>query len=178
MICACGFPHLKVKYFKLGVKTSMPIHAYLNIKGKQTGSIPEASEAKGGIRVYKIDHNLLWPIDVETGEPTGRRHHLPLRICKKIDGSSPLLYRALTSAELLECDLKLYHWEKGVETHYYTIKLNNSKITEIRIFEAIAVDPDHEELDPMEEVSFSYDNIVWRHEPTGREHEDAWGHET
>ena len=45
---------------------------------------------------------------------------------------------------------------------------------EIRIFEAVAVDPDHEELDPMEEISFSYDTIIWRHEPTGCEHEDAW----
>ena len=47
----------------------MPIHAYLDIKGKQTGSIPEASQAKGGIRVYRIDHNLLWPIELKADSP-------------------------------------------------------------------------------------------------------------
>jgi len=26
----------------------------------------------------------------------------------------------------------------------------------------------------MEEISFSYDTIAWKHEPTGREHEDGW----
>jgi len=158
----------------------MPIHAYLGIKGEKTGVISESSDVKGQvgrIRVYRIDHNLFLPIDVATGQPTGKRSHFPLKICKKIDEFSPLLYKAMTEAEKLESILRLYHWESGVETNYYTIKLNKSMITEIKIFEAVAVDPDREELDPMEEISFSYNSIVWKHESTGREHEDTWGHE-
>lgn len=72
--------------------------------------------------MYKIDHNLQLPIDKASGAPIGRRQHSALKICKKIDATSPLLYEAMTSAEQLECDLKLYDWGKGVEK--ITIQLN------------------------------------------------------
>jgi type VI secretion system secreted protein Hcp len=154
----------------------MPIHAYLGLKGKTMGVISKISKEgdEDDIRVYRIDHQLVHPIDPENGQPSGKRRHMPLRICKKIDKFSPLLYEALTKAEQLECDIKLYHWESGTETHYFSIKLKKSLISSIRVFEAVELDPDQEELDPMEEISFSYDTIAWKHEPTGREHEDGW----
>ena len=54
------------------------------------------------ILVQAVDHSIAIPRDTQTGLPTGKRVHHPMKITKMYDKSSPKLYQALVTGERLE----------------------------------------------------------------------------
>lgn len=156
----------------------MPTPAYLSIEGEKQGKISGGAltaDSIGGkaqqghedeIYVQAFKHIIEKPVDSQTGQPTGPRVHQPMTITKEFDKSSPLLYNALVTGETLKtCELKWYRTSReGKQEHYFTIKLTDAIVTNITAYMPNCLDDKNNKLTHLEDVSFSYRKIEWKHE--------------
>lgn len=152
---------------------------YLTVTGASQGAINgdcSQSGRENSILVYNMDHTVEIPRDTHTGLPTGQRIHKPLTILKHKDQATPLLYQACCTGEHISSfELDYYRInDKGQEEHYFTITLSNAIIVEMREYTPTTFLEKHKPYHDMEEVSFSYEKIVWTYEPDGVESEDDW----
>jgi type VI secretion system secreted protein Hcp len=125
--------------------------------------------------VLAFDHVVEIPAD-DRGIASGRRVHRPIRITKEIDKSTPMLYQALCTGELLtEMTLEWYRIDgSGEEELYYTMQMFNGLVTKVHPWVLNTLDAANSHLKHMEDVYISYEKIIWTWEPDGIEYEDAW----
>jgi len=166
----------------------MPTPAYLSIQGSTQGKITEGAFTEDSVgNIYQegheneilveaFSHTVSVPTDPQSGQPTGQRVHQPLTITKVFDKSSPMLYKALTTGELLpRCEIKWYRTSQtGTQEHYFTIKLEDAIITNITGRMPNCQDPNQAHFTQLEDVSFSYRKITWTHEIASTSGEDDW----
>jgi len=126
--------------------------------------------------VKAFSHNISIPRDPQSGQPSGQRVHEPLTISKLYDKSSPLLYNALTKGETLPTvELKWYRTSyEGKPEHYFTIVLEDAVIVNIASNMKAEQGEAKTQVSPIEEVSFAYRKITWRHEIASTSGEDDW----
>lgn len=166
----------------------MPVPAWMSVEGKESKTIskeagsPESigklsrPEHKDEILVWSFDYTVTQPTDHASGEATGTRVHGVAKITKMFDKSSPLLFKALTTAELLtEVVFKFFRIEGAAETHYYTITLENARVTEFNAWMPNFQDPSQAHLQQMENVSFRFTSITLEFLDGGIRHTDSWG---
>ena len=152
---------------------------YLVLKGQNQGNIEGSIEVKGHekkILVQAVNHSIEIPKSPQTGLPTGKRVHGPMTLVKEVDKSSPKLFQALTSGEQMEeVTLEYYRISpKGIEEKYYTVKLFNAILTNIRAWTPNCLTDENKQMGHMEDVSFTYEKICWTYDPDGIEAEDSW----
>lgn len=157
----------------------MPMPSYLVLEGQNQGKIEGSNKIKGHegkILVQAVEHAIEIPKSPQTGLPTGKRIHCPMTVTKEIDKSSPKLFQALTSGEQMkEVVLEYYRISpKGMEEKYYSVKLQNAIITSIRSWMPNCLVPADKQMGHMEDVSFTYEKIVWTFDADGIEAEDSW----
>jgi type VI secretion system secreted protein Hcp len=124
-------------------------------------------EREGTIECFGFKYDLTTPRDPASGSLTGRRQHSPITIVKRVDKSSPLLYRALCHNELVtSVELRFYRplpGGAGAEEHFYTILLENGYVCDINSVGR-----------GLERVSFVFEDITWTYEIGGATHKDRW----
>jgi len=165
----------------------MPTPAYMSIEGKTQGNISSGAstaESIGNtwqeghedeIMIQAFDHNILIPTNPQNGQPSGPRRHEKLTVVKNFDKTSPLLYNALTSGEALDCEIKWYRTSmEGTPEHYFTMKLTDAVIVDIKACMAHCQDAATERFGHEEQVALNYRKIEWRHEVAGTAGEDDW----
>ena len=158
----------------------MAIQAYISIlelekSGKVTGDCKQKGR-EGWIFVYAFEHEVVAPRDPHTGQASGKRQHKPLVITKKFDAASPLLYQALCHNEVVKkLELQWFRTAKtGVEEHYFTHKLENAIVTQMRPYMKNTLDPDFTHYEHMEEVAFTYQKISWDAVVDKKAAQDDW----
>lgn len=143
---------------------------FMTIKGATQGFITEGAFTPDSVgNIYQNGHEdeifiqdfnygSSVPVNVGTGQPNGQRTHSLFNIVKRLDKSSPLLFEALNKGETLtNVELKVYRTSyMGKQEHYYTVALEDAIIVDI--------DVSNSEIEPVENVSFTYRKIVLRHE--------------
>jgi type VI secretion system secreted protein Hcp len=144
----------------------MALNAYLRLKGQKQGEIKGGVTQKGregAILVIAADHEVATPRDAATGRAAGRRVHSPFVINKTLDRSSPLLYNALVTNEIIsEWELQFFApAATGAEVQRYTVKLTNAIVTDIKFHLPNTQDPDLAKYSEYEEVAFTYQRIMW-----------------
>ncbi len=145
----------------------MALNCYITkIKGETQGEIKGSVTQKGRegwIECFAFDHKVHSPRDQASGLPTGKRVHSPLRIIKAIDKSTPLLMNVLVNNENIpELELRFFTPSKaGAETNFYTIKLTNANISEVKPYMLLNRNPEYMKYPEMEEVSFTYQKVEW-----------------
>ncbi len=141
----------------------MSLPAHMKIRGDKQGEIEGSCDMEGRegtIFVHHAQHAVTVPSSIADG---GKRMHDPLVIMKNIDKSSPILNQALVQGERLHVTLKWYRINPhGNEENYFTHTLEGA------IIKSISLDME------FEQVSFTYEKIVWCWEPSGIETEDHW----
>jgi type VI secretion system secreted protein Hcp len=166
----------------------MPIPAYLTIKGTKQSDITEGALTQASVgQLYKDDHKdeilveafkheITKPTDPQSGQVTGDRVHHPIVITKVFDKSSPMLYNALCTGEMLkEVELKWYRATKdGPLEHYFTTKLEEAIIVNITAYMPNCQDKNLAHFTHLEDVSITYGKISWRHELAKTEGQDSW----
>lgn len=157
----------------------MPMPLHLEVEGKNQGKIEGSCEMQGRegtILVQALTHSVHIPRSPQTGLPTGKRVHDALTITKEVDKSTPKLYQALcTGEQMASVVIKWYRIDpSGTEEHYFTTKLEDAIITEIKAWMPNALDENKATFKHMEDVSFTYKKIIWTWEPDGIESEDDW----
>jgi len=166
----------------------MPTPAYISIEGKTQGPITQGAftlDSVGNIYqeghedevlVEAFSHTVAVPTDPQSGQPSGDRVHKPVVITKVFDKSSPLMYKALASGEMLpKVEIKWFRTSpEGKQEHYFTTKLEDAIITNITARMPNCQDPSQAHFTHLEDVSFTYRKIIWTHEKAGTEGEDDW----
>ena len=156
----------------------MAMTAYMKVTGNTQGPINGDCPQKGRentVLVYELDHIVEIPRDTHTGLPTGQRIHKPLRITTHFGMHSPKFCQACCSGEQVQVEIDFY-WitDKGQEQHYFTIKLTNAIIVEERMWYPYTFLEENKPYHHMQDVTFTYEKIVWTYEVTGIEGEDDW----
>ncbi|MHA6574959.1 Hcp family type VI secretion system effector [Pseudomonas yamanorum] len=165
----------------------MPTPAYLSITGAKQGLITAGTFTQDSVgNIYQeghedqilvqgFQHQVIIPRDPQSGQPTGQRVHKPLMISKIFDKSSPLLFNALTSGEMLKCSLEWYRTSSvGTQEHYFTIELYDAILVDIQSRMPNCQDPSNAHFTHLEDVYFTYRRIIWTHKACGTSGEDDW----
>jgi type VI secretion system secreted protein Hcp len=129
------------------------------IKGERTGWIRGSVGQKGregSIRVISLDYDITQPIDVASGNMTGRRKHSDIVLIKEIENSTTFLYNALSNHERLEVEFRLSRGEVPLQS----IKLSNCFLLSINLFSVPTV-PTNKIMafDQYEKISFNYSTM-------------------
>ncbi len=146
--------------------------AFLTVEGAKQGLISKGCNTQGSlgnkhqimhcdeIMVLSCSHNMVR----HSGEHRGS--HSPLSITKNIDKSSPLLATAWGREEWLNCKLDLYRVNNfGVNEKYYTLQLNQAKISSISLMMPDVIDKPGGETHEI--INFVYKDIIWTHHIAG-----------
>ena len=145
----------------------MALNAFLKIKGAKQGEIKGSVVQKGRegkITVIAFQHELNTPQDVLGRQTSGKRMHKPFVITKELDKSTPLFYNALIENETItDWELQCFTAQSktGTEANYYTIKLHNVKVMDIKSTMPNNKDVELANLNIYEEIAFTYTKIEW-----------------
>ena len=109
---------------------------YLKVEGTKQGSFKGGIERNGSrwIEITAFSVGLISPRDAATGQASGKRQHKPISITKEVDESSPQLFRAATTNEVLK-DVVIQSVRldpHGKEQIYQTITLKNAHIPQVQ----------------------------------------------
>jgi type VI secretion system secreted protein Hcp len=165
----------------------MPTPIYMTVEGVTQGDISAGAmspdsvgtvyqeDHEDEIQVLAVEHNIIIPRDIQSGQPSGPRMHNPIKITKRVDKSSPLLYQALVTGESLTCSIEWYRTgEDGTQEPYFIQEIEGAAVVDIKAYSPNIQDPANGPYGHLEEVSFSYSTITWTHEPGGTEGSDSW----
>lgn len=115
----------------------MAYEFYVTIEGTKQGkfkgeSLRDAHKAKLGGLAYT--HEIKSPRDIATGMASGKRQHGPITFTKEWGASTPQIFQALVTNEVLKSVLfEFFHTTpEGVEEVYHTVKLTNATISNVR----------------------------------------------
>lgn len=129
---------------------------FIELTGSKQGSI-KSTRKDGLIPVINFSHGVASVMDSSTGLPTGKRQHKPLTVLKRIDRTSPLLYKSMIMGEMLtpaKFQVMQYHPATASYSVIYVITLTDAFVLDI----TQRVD---DQGIPYEEVSFVYQAIEW-----------------
>jgi type VI secretion system secreted protein Hcp len=151
--------------------TSQTVYMYLTMKAQKQGTISGSVTTKGhegSIMVLSYTHSIVSPRDPASGLPTGKRQHKPLVITKELDKSTPLLYNALTTNDIITIwEMTFYRPSPtGALQLFFTIQLTNANIA--------GIDVRGSGFGVTEFVSFTYQKITWIWADGGIESTDDW----
>lgn len=163
----------------LAVSASVvPVSIFASISGQKSGVIKGEVIQKGREGLHQIldfDMAVASPRDAASGLATGKRQHKPLRILKKVNSGSPMLFTAIATNENLPM-VRFDFWEPnklgivgggGVEVVTQTITLQNASIASWRQFI-------HPDLGFVEEIQFTYQKITIENKLGKTAGQDDW----
>jgi type VI secretion system secreted protein Hcp len=109
------------------------------------------------------------------GQATARRAYQPIVIRKRIDRSTPLLWRALCLNQVVEALCKFYRpmpTGDGTFEQFYTIEIEGGRVVDHRIISSDNfTDPN---TPAIEEIKISFTTITQTFNNGGIEHSDTW----
>jgi type VI secretion system secreted protein Hcp len=151
-----------------------PVYLFLNVRG--VGAVEgESSETTLGrqnsIECLYYRHGFARPIDAASGLPRGPSTLDPIVIRKLINKSSPTLARALNAN--MNVDSGVFKFFRpnptgdGTTQHYYTIEIRQALIGAITQFVPDGGAPVGAAHQPLEEVTFWFQQIAWTDEIGG-----------
>lgn len=163
----------------------MAYEFYVTIEGTRQGafkgeSVREAHSSKIAGLSYR--HEITSPRDVATGQASGKRQHGPITITKEWGASSPQIFQALVTNEVLKSVLfEFFHTTPdGLEEVYQTVKIVDATVSKLSQMtgtgesagssKTTATYDTHE----LEEVSFTYRRIEVENLPGQTSAEDDW----
>ena len=156
------------------------VHINLEIDGNRIeGESTIASlDREGTIEASSAGFSVSVPIDPASGLTTGRRVYRPFTITKRIDKSSPLLFKALAQNEPVTKLEAMYFRPavggSGAEEKFMTILLENGRITNIVQTSEDVILAGQDAPPVMEMVSFVFQDITMTYEINGATYKDSW----
>lgn len=160
----------------------MAYEFYVTITGDAQGAFKGESSKdaqKEKIPGIGYQHEIKAPKDVQTGQASGSREHKPVTICKEWGASSPQLFLALCTNEVLSTVVIEFMktTRTGVLDVYHTITLEDAQICNIAYGsgEAGSTRTTSEyDTHELEWVSFTYRKIITENVSGQTSAEDDW----
>ncbi len=137
----------------------------------------------GGVDV-SADHMELYEVKFGTRVGTEGQSHrasshrriLPISIMKRIDGTTPELYQALTTNATIAGDIKIFDTnpEDGSTRHRFTITISGARILAVESRSPDAFDADMSNRPPFEVVELVPHTITYTDVVNSKEYTDEW----
>ena len=155
------------------------VHLYLTANGNAiAGDSSQTSLGReNSIECLYFDQRCVTARQAGSGMATGRRQYEPVLIRKRIDKSSPLIFKALTENQVIEADFKFFRPNPagdGTTEQFYTISIKLARIASVREYVPFILDPGSANQPPLEEVTMVFQRISWTYTDGGVTHEDQW----
>jgi type VI secretion system secreted protein Hcp len=158
-------------------------HLLLKINGQDIKGESSISnlERKDTIECTSFSWAVETPREGASSQVTGRRIHRPVAIVKRVDKSSPVLFKALCRNEKVD-SAKFSFFRpnpsgNGEEEMYMTIELTEGYISAIDLRSEDATRSHSEQPAAMEEVRFVFKTITETYTNGGVTHTDSWSGE-
>jgi type VI secretion system secreted protein Hcp len=136
----------------------------MSITGRDGKPMMGGDGHKDKIDVISFEQGIVSPRDAGSGQATGKRQYQPIRIVKRIDASTPLLFQACATNEVLPAVQIHFHPPTGEPLE---IKLDDASCTSVS-------DSASDDGDEQETVGFSFRKITITHTPSATEFQDTW----
>jgi type VI secretion system secreted protein Hcp len=155
------------------------VHLFLKANGKDIKgeSTQKSLGREGSIECVAYEQAVTTAREAATGVVTGRRQYGPLKVVKRVEGSSPLLVKALVNNEKIEASFKFFRPNPagdGTTEQFYTVALKDAYISAMKQLVHETINPATSGDPPLEEVSFVFKTISWTYTKGGITHEDSW----
>ena len=131
---------------------------------------------EGFNQVFAFNHEVVSPRDAASGQATGKRQHMPLRVVLAHGKSTPLLFKALSNNEIIpKVEVLFYRpTATGLEELYMTYILENVGISSVRPWMPNTKEAAVANFGTQVEVALVYQKITWTYTNGGVTHEDTW----
>lgn len=156
---------------------ALPIYLWIyEEEGELLKGSVEGYGREGSIEIVGMQHDISLPTDNINGAITGAHQHEAYTFEKKIDSSSPLLYRALTTGRTLAKAIFRYYRinYNGSEEEYFKVVLDKVKVCHVVPIMFDVRDMDFESYGHIEHVGLHYEKIHWSYLDGNIQHADCW----
>lgn len=155
------------------------VHLYLKANGQdiQGESSQISLGRENSIECVYYEHSVKTARETGSGMATGRRQYEPIVVRKRVDKSSPLLWKALRSNAKIDATFKFYRPSPtgdGTTEQFYTVVVENGRISALRQVNPDCIDPASSSMPTMEEASIVFHTIKWTYTNGGIEDMDKW----
>ena len=157
---------------------SMTVHLTMTANGEavEGDSIQTTMDRENTIECFSFEYGVQSASEAFSGAASGNRNYEPIRVVKRIDKSTPLLWKALCNNEVVEGAFKFYRPNPagdGTTEHFYTVELTEARVAGIDFDSPNAMMEGSNEP-ATETVTFVYNNMLQTYESTGAAHEDKF----
>lgn len=165
----------------------MPMPVFLTIEAENQGMISDGagtresigndskSDHEDEIMAHAVDHTIMTPCDVQSGQPTGTRIHKPFRFTCSLNKAVPLLYNALANGEfLVKVTCNWYRVQQGQEEIFFTHTLEDAVCVDIRLAMPNCKNLDNADFTQNVDVSLAYRKMGWDHITSSSSGSDDW----
>lgn len=129
------------------------------------------------IECIYFEHEVDTAREGASGIATGRRTYQPLMIRKRIDKSSPLIAKALTTNQVIEGKFLFFRPNPtgdGTTQQFYTIEIKQGRVGSIKQYVPDTTVEANTAEHPLEEITFTFHTINWTWVDGGVSAEDSW----
>ena len=156
------------------------VHLFLKANGSDIkGESTQASMGRAdSIECVEFTSEVKSAREAASGLATGRRHHEPIIVRKRIDKASPLLAKALVENQTVDGVFKFYRPNPtgdGTTEQFFSVAIKGGRVFSQKLLILDTLDPESASEPPLEEVGFVFHTIKWTFTNGGVEHEDSWG---
>ena len=157
---------------------AMNIYVKMTANGSDIAgeSTVESMDRADLLEVYEMKWGVNTAREGQTQRAVGRRRHLPIRMLKRIDKASPLLFKALCQNEEIEATYRMFRPNpvSGETEEYFNIVIGGGRISSIEGFQPNTALPDTSTLPDSEWVDVVFHTVTWTHMTESTEHSDDW----
>ncbi len=155
------------------------VHLYLKANGSDIkGESTQTSLGRAdSIECLYFSSTVRTAREASSGLAVGRRTYEPIIIRKRIDKSTPLIYKALCQNEKIDGVFKFFRPNPtgdGTTEQFYTIEIKNGRVSHFNAVVPDTIDPASSTQPPLEEIGFLFHTISWTYTNGGVTHEDTW----
>lgn len=159
------------------------VHLFLKANGNDIQGESEQTSLgrENSIECLSFRDSVRTAREAGSGMATGRRTYEPVCITKRIDKSSPLIAKALTSNESIDGIFKFFRPMRtgdGTTEQFFTVEIRGGRVAYINRISPDTFDPASAARPPVEEIGFVFHTIKWTYTDGGVEHEDTWNAQT
>jgi type VI secretion system secreted protein Hcp len=151
-------------------------HLYLKINGTAVAG-DSTSLSDGSIELQSVSWGVHAPIDWQLGSYTGRREYSAVSASKRIDKASPLMFKALTTNQIVEGTIKFFRPTAAgdaVSENFYTLDFKAGRI------ESISQGAGGSDI-PTETIAFAFRSFTMTYDTKGAKgitNQDDWQKKT
>lgn len=158
---------------------AMTVHLKLKANGEdiEGESTVTTLDRENTIECFSFDYGVQSASESFSGTASGTRNYEPIRIVKRVDKATPLLWKALCENAQIEGVFKFYRPSPagdGTTEEFYTVEIREARIAGIDFSSPDAMGGAGQAEPPTESIVFVFNNMTQTYEATGASHEDSF----